>query len=149
MGLRIALRATPSRQPSQQPLLAIHQRTRHTTLDLPAPRIGQIERPENLPSTAICHRKEPLRITPTTPVAFRDIQHHTTRRSLDLIRGIALYLRSSATTGRNARTRSSAFVYATSILILLFKGSGFRRNAPAASLPRWAPPVATDPRQDP
>src|SRR3979409_2190563 len=84
--------ATAASQPPQKAQLAIEQRARPCAVDLPAPRIGQIERAADLPGTAVRHVPEPPWIAAVAATTLGEIEHDTAGRALDLISCIGTVL---------------------------------------------------------
>ena len=61
-------------------------------LNLPAPRICQIESTADLAGTTVRDVPEPPWIATMTPLAFGEIEHDAARRTLDLIGGLGAIL---------------------------------------------------------
>jgi len=76
----------------QQTELAIEQRACLLALDLPAPRVREVERAADLPGAAVRYVEEPPRITAVAATAFGEVEHDATRCTLDLIRGFGAVL---------------------------------------------------------
>src|SRR5262249_27305761 len=80
---RDVLGAAAPRQPPQEAQLAIEQHARLRAVDLPAPRICQIEGAANLPGAAVRHVPEPPGIAAMAATAFGKVEHDAARRALD------------------------------------------------------------------
>src|SRR3954464_12606205 len=94
----------PSGQSEQQSELAIEQGAGLLGVDLPAPRIRNIQGAADLAGAAMGHVVEPLRITATAEASFCNIVHDATRRAFDLIcsvRAVLAELRADGTQGTN------------------------------------------------
>jgi hypothetical protein len=85
--IRRILGSTSAGEAPQEAQLAIEQCTRLLALDLPAPRIREIQRATDLSRTAMRHVEEPSRIAAMTAIALGEVEHDATRCALDLISG--------------------------------------------------------------
>ena len=84
---RCVLGPASVREPPQQTQLAVEQRTCLSAIDLPAPRVCQIERAADLSRAAVRHGEESPRIAAVAAIAFGEIEHDTTRGAFYLVSG--------------------------------------------------------------
>jgi len=141
-------RSSTAREPVQQSQLAIEQCARGLAIDRPTPRIGHVERAADLAGAAVRHVEEAPRIAATAATAFGEVVHDATRGALHLISGLGTVfpeLRDHGPQGTN-QVYSNGVRNKHVLLQLSVTGKG---TPPADDLRGWAPPVATDPRQDP
>src|SRR5689334_14415053 len=83
-----ALGAAAAGQPPQQAQLAIEQHADPRAVDLPAPRLCQIERTADLSGAAMRHVPESPWIAAMAAPTFGEIEDDAARRALDLISGL-------------------------------------------------------------
>src|SRR5882757_2721470 len=83
--------AVASKTP-QQPQFSVEQGARLFCIDLPAPRVGNVECAADLAGTPMRHREESSRITTIATIALGNVEHDATRGALDLIGSLGAVL---------------------------------------------------------
>jgi hypothetical protein len=148
-GERGVLAAAATGESPQQAQFAIKQCTRVGALDLPTPRVCQIESSADLPGAAVRHGPESPWIAPVAALPFSKVEHDAARRALHLIGRLGAVLpelRDHGTKGTNQIQRD-VIGNQHDVFSSVFISEG-ERPRPTTFL-GWAPPVATDPRQAP
>src|ERR1044071_8447663 len=141
------LGSTSAGEGPQQTQLAIQQRTCLLALDLPAPRIREIQRPTDLSRTAVRHVEEPSRIAAMTAIALGEVEHDAARRALDLSGSLGAVSSKLCDHGAQGADQIQGDVIGNQHVSSWWVSISGRGTPSADDLRGWAPPVATDPRK--
>jgi hypothetical protein len=125
----------------------IEQNACMRTLDLPSPRVREIERTADLASASMRHIEESPWIAAIPATAFGEVEHDAARCALDLVSSVRTMPSKLHHDGPQRPNQVQRNIIGNQLVHVVLLS--LKRNAFGPFLGGRATPVATDPRQDP